>query len=125
MIQSFYGSQAFPPKYNSPHRVRESKTVLDSGFHTMDSGFQIPDSSLCRWNLGSGFQSLVEFRIVRIQKPRIPDSTAKIFPDSGFHKQKIFDSGIHILVHVNQEYDRLPKTLHRQGANHESPFLDI
>ena len=27
----------------SPH-VREYKTVLDSGFHAVDSGFQLPDS---------------------------------------------------------------------------------
>ena len=41
--------------------VRESKTVLDSGFHTVDSGFQVLDSSVC--HLDSGFQSLVGFRI--------------------------------------------------------------
>ena len=42
----------------SPH-VRESKTVLDSGFHpvdfgfgVLDSGFRIPDSS----SVDSGFQ---------------------------------------------------------------------
>ena len=47
-------------------------TVLDSGFHAVDSGFQVLNSSLshwnffvillfhfiCHWNLGSGFQSL-------------------------------------------------------------------
>ena len=97
MIQSFYGSQAFPPKYNSPHRVREFKTVLDSGFHTMDSGFQIPDSSLCRPELGlwipifcgipdslscildSGFQSL-GFQVPQPKYSLIPDSTNKKFP---------------------------------------------
>ena len=42
---------------------RESKTVLDSGFHTVDSRFQVLDSSLCKWNLHSGFQSLMGFRI--------------------------------------------------------------
>ena len=31
--------------YVSPH-VRESKTVLDCGFHIVDSGFQVLDSSL-------------------------------------------------------------------------------
>ena len=34
-----------------PH-VRESKTVLDSGFHTLDSGFQVLDSSLLSAELG-------------------------------------------------------------------------
>ena len=53
----------------------------------MDSWFQVLDSSLCHWNLDSGFQSLVAFRIpwavFRIRKPRIPDSKRKCFPDSG------------------------------------------
>ena len=35
-------------------RVRESKKVLDSGFHAMNSGFQVLDS---------GFQLLVGFRL--------------------------------------------------------------
>ena len=30
-----------------PH-VRESKTVLDSGFHAMDSRFQVLNASLCQ-----------------------------------------------------------------------------
>ena len=29
---------------SSPH-IRESKTVIDSGFHAVDSGFQVLDSS--------------------------------------------------------------------------------
>ena len=55
--------------------VRESKTVLDSGFQvqevdslSVELGFQIP------WAL--------------FQKPRVPDSISKTFPDSGLHKQK-------------------------------------
>ena len=55
----------------------------------MDFGFQVLDSSLCQWKLGSGFQSLVGFRIplaaFRIPKPsKIPDSASTIFSDSGF-----------------------------------------
>ena len=61
----------------SPH-VRESKTVLESGFRTVDSGFQVLDSSICQENLDSGFQNLA----------RISDSISKLFPDSGFHKEK-------------------------------------
>ena len=38
----------------SPH-IRESKTVLDSEFHAVDSGFQVLDSNLCQRNLDSGF----------------------------------------------------------------------
>ena len=31
--------------------LRESKTVLDSGFHALESGFQVPlDLGLCQWN---------------------------------------------------------------------------
>ena len=67
--------------------VRESKTVLDYGFHAGDSWFQVLDSSLCQWNLDSGFQ--VRFSVIPgswavlwILKPRIPDSTSKNFSDS-------------------------------------------
>ena len=45
--------------------VRESKTVVDSGFHALDSGHRTPDTGLripgtgfwilCQWNLDSGF----------------------------------------------------------------------
>ena len=61
-------------------------TVVDSGFHAVDSEFKVLDSSRCRLNLDPVFQSLVGFRIswtvLRIPKPRIPDSTSKTFPDS-------------------------------------------
>ena len=43
---------------NLSSHVRESKTVLDSGFQVMDSAFQVLDSSY-QWNFDSGFQSLV------------------------------------------------------------------
>ena len=65
---------------------RESKTVLDwiplSGFQIPGTGFRI----LCQWNLDSGFQSLVGFRIpsavFRIPQPRTSNSTLKNFLDS-------------------------------------------
>ena len=61
---------------NSP-LVRKSKAVLDSGFHTVDSGFKVLDF-IFQWKLDSGFQSLVGF--FRIPNPRIPDSTSNNFP---------------------------------------------
>ena len=68
-------------------RRLDPRTVLDSGFHAVDSGFQ----ELCRWNMDSAFQLLEGFRIpwaaIRMAKPRIPDYTSKNFPDFGFHKQ--------------------------------------
>ena len=73
--------------------VRWSKTVFDSWFHAVNSGFWIP----CQFNLDYRFQSLAEFRIpwaiFRIPKPRIPDSTKKfLIPDST--NKYVLDSGI-------------------------------
>ena len=75
--------------HDSSH-ARKSKTVLDSGLHAVRSGFQVLDSSLCQWNLDSGFQSLVGFQIPnsRISDStskfsRMPDYTSKNVPDSG------------------------------------------
>ena len=53
-------------------RVGESKTVLDSGFQAVNSGFQVQDSSVSQWNLDSGFQSLAGFRIPQANISRIP-----------------------------------------------------
>ena len=66
----------------SPH-VRESKTLLESGFHAVDSGFQLQDSRSFSVELG--------FRIGIVSGipdfyTCIPDSKAH---DSGFHKQKL------------------------------------
>ena len=75
--------------------VRESKTVLDSGFYVTDCGFQVLYSSICQQNLDSGFKWLVGFQIAlavfRIPKPRIPDSTSKISPiaKSGFSQSLV------------------------------------
>ena len=73
-----------------PPHVRESKTVLNSGFQVLDSRFFVSRYWL-------GFQSSLELQIpcavFRIPKPRIPDSkgedsrildsTSRIFLDSG------------------------------------------
>ena len=73
--------------------VRESRTVLNSGFHAADlrfqlldsevfvSGSQIPDSTL-QWD--SRFQ--IPIAVFRIPRPRIPDFTSKNFSDSGIRK---------------------------------------
>ena len=57
---------------SSPH-VRESRTVLDCGFHAVDSVFQVLDSSICQQNLDSGFQMLWDSGFLEQY--------------SGFHKQ--------------------------------------
>ena len=72
----------------SPH-IRESKTVLDSGFHAIDCGFQVLDFSLCQQNLDSGFQSLVGSGFLEVysgfQSPRfrIPQEKVPGFPYMG------------------------------------------
>ena len=43
-------------------RCKGIKTVLSSGYHAVNSGFQVLYSNLCQWNLGSGFQWLVGIR---------------------------------------------------------------
>ena len=63
-------------------QIRESNTVLDSGFHTRDS-----DSRYWIPVFVSGTRILDSNRLVRFRIPWIPDSMSKIFPDSGFHKQ--------------------------------------
>ena len=69
----------------SPH-VRESKTVLDSGFHAMDSGFQVMDSRISNdriWcpEVPAGFW--IPYDVFRVPKPRILESTKKNFSVSG------------------------------------------
>ena len=66
-----------------PPRVRESKIVLDSGFHAMDSGFP-----------GTGFRFF--FRGTWIPGPIVSGILESLtcipyskVPDSGFYKHKI------------------------------------
>ena len=70
--------------FESPH-ARESKTVLDSGFHAVD--FRIPGTRFLiffHWNSDFGFHLLVGFRI---PKTRISFSTGEFVPDFEFLKQ--------------------------------------
>ena len=63
---------------------RESGTVLNSGLHDVDSGFQALDSCICQWNLDSGFQPLVGFRnpwaVFRTPKTQDSRSHKQNFP---------------------------------------------
>ena len=45
--------------FNDSHLLISTNVLRD----TVDSGLQVLDSSICHWNLDSGFQSLVRFRI--------------------------------------------------------------
>ena len=65
-------------------RHRESKTVLDSKFHT--SGFRIPATGF-RIPIVSGLR--IPRVVFRSPKPRILDSMGKHFLYSRFHEQKL------------------------------------
>ena len=71
----------------SPH-VRESKTVLDSGYHAVDSGFQVLDS---------GFFLSVELGFLIPIFSGIPDSLSCI-PDSAAQDSafQVLDSGFFV-----------------------------
>ena len=62
----------------SPH-VTESKTVLDSGFHALISGFPVLDSRLL---VKFGFWNPIFSRVPDFLSC-IPDSKAQNFPESG------------------------------------------
>ena len=76
------------PMLGNPRR----SSILDSGFHTMDSRFQWLDSNLCQWKLDSGFLELYSgfqnpgFRIPQANFPRfwIPQAKISCIPESGF-----------------------------------------
>ena len=66
-------------------------SILDSGFHTVDSRFQLLDSNLCQWKLASGSQICgIPDSLSCIPDPKTQDSGIhkQIFSYSGFHKQK-------------------------------------
>ena len=75
----------------SPH-VKESKAVLDSGFHAMDSGFQVLDSGLFVTemidrgildSLSYTPNSKAQDSRIHNKNLLIQDSTSNNFPDSG------------------------------------------
>ena len=71
----------------SPH-VRESKTVLDSWFQAVDSGFQVLDQVFFSETFIPDSLSCIPDSKAQGSWSSIPHSTGKIFPDSVFHKQK-------------------------------------
>ena len=79
----------------SPH-VTESKTVLDSGFHALNSGFPVLDSRL-----------LVKFGFWIPIFSRVPDSLSCI-PD--FKAQNFPESGIQISLTWSEKRRRLQST---------------
>ena len=60
-------------------------SILDSGFHTVDSRFQLLDSNLCQWKLDSGSQNLRDSGFLELysgfQNPgfRIPQANFRRF----------------------------------------------
>ena len=75
-------------RFLAVHDVRESKTVLDSGFHVVDSGFQLLDSrslsGFLRFQLSVALGiSTAVFWIPQGKLFKIPDSTCKNLPHSG------------------------------------------
>ena len=79
----------------SPH-VKGSRTALNSGFNAVDSGFLVLDSSLCQWNLESGFQSFWDFRFLELFSG---------FQSSGFRRStnmNFLDFGIRIPLQASR-----------------------
>ena len=73
-------------KEKSPH-VMDSKTVLDSGVHAVDTGFEVVDSTLFQWNLYSGLLQLY----FGFQSPvfRIPHAKISPIPESGSRREGV------------------------------------
>ena len=92
-ILRFKPSAAEKKQHANSSHVASSKTVLDSGFHALDSGIQVLYSSLCQWIMDSKCLLFVGFwipwAVFRIPKPKIPNSRRKFFPEAGFHKNKL------------------------------------
>ena len=74
--------------------IRLSKTVLDSGFHTKDSGLQALNSSFFvsgTWMLDFIWGILDSVSMIMDSKPQDSNSTVKSFLDSKkFHRSSIW-----------------------------------
>ena len=81
-------SRARPLALDRQGRPNWSRLKTNQKMECSESG----DSSICKWNLDSGFLLSVgipiPWAVFQIPKPRIPDSIRKLFLHSGFHMQK-------------------------------------
>ena len=115
--------------------------ILESTPRIPDSGFQVLDSSLCQWNLDSGFQMWfsaipASWAVFWILKPRIPDSTSKIprilgstsknFPDSRnqiLHLHKVRSrKALNSALHETRDF-KMPRR-RRQRERQKSNWLN-
>lgn len=76
---------------NDEREIARQSWIVDSTPYIPDSSYWIP--GLCQWNMDSGFQTLVEFRI---PKPKISDFISKSFQDTNSTRKNVPDSGIRI-----------------------------
>ena len=97
-------------------------SILDSGFHTVDSRFQLLDSNLCQWKYDSGSQNLQDsgflepysgfqnpgFRIPQASFPRfwIPQAKVSCITESGFPYMRRKDFSWCLDTWMKQSVDR-------------------
>ena len=99
-------------KLRLPRRLGNPRQSVDSGFHAMDSGFQVLNFSLCEGELRFWIPIICEipdsWAVFRIPKPRIPDFTSKIVSESGFNKQEYLpDFGLPYMERLGNVVRRL------------------
>ena len=100
-IFRFKPSAAEKKQHANSFHVASSKTVLDSGFHALDSGIQVLYSSLCQWIMDSKCLLFVASsgfleRFSELQSPRfrIPEENFSQSLDST--RTNYWDSGVRI-----------------------------
>ena len=111
--QKRQGKKIPPPPHGGFTPLRESKIVLDSGFHAVDSGFQVLYS---RFLVSGTWIPIVSgFPDFYAQDPWF--STPQ-FPDFGFHKQNFSDSEIWIpSLTLNTEVKAMTFTLFKSRGS--------